>query len=110
MQADGYAASSSGSSGDNSRGGRSSGSRSSVTAEDFSLEIALGLYGLEHIEMMWERRLDTMALIGWGPGRIVVVFRGTNSLRNVLADLQVTALASVGCLTIVQAQSFCDEP
>lgn len=30
-----------------------------------------------------------MALLGWGPGRIVIVFRGTNSLKNVVADLQV---------------------
>ena len=39
--------------------------------------------------MLWERRLDTMALIAWGSNRIVVVFRGTNSLKNVLADLEV---------------------
>lgn len=67
-------------------GGRRS--RASVTAEDFSLEAAMGLYGLEHMEVMWERRLDTMALLGFGPGRIVLVFRGTNSLKNVVADLQ----------------------
>jgi hypothetical protein len=77
-----------------SRSGRGSlGRGDRVTADDFSLEVAQGLYGLEHIEMMWERRLDTFALIGWGPGRVVVVFRGTNSLRNVLADLQVWQLA-----------------
>ena len=39
--------------------------------------------------MLWERRLDTMALISWGANRIVVVFRGTNSLKNVKADLEV---------------------
>ena len=38
--------------------------------------------------MMWERRWDTVALVGWGPGRIVVVFRGTTTLKNVFADLQ----------------------
>ncbi|CAL8470482.1 g10024 [Coccomyxa elongata] len=64
------------------------GRRGRVTAEDFSLECAMGLYGLEHMEVMWERRHDTMALLGWGPGRIVIVFRGTNSLKNVVADLQ----------------------
>lgn len=44
---------------------------------------------------MWERRHDTMALLGWGPGRIVIVFRGTNSLKNVVADLQVRLLLQV---------------
>ena len=34
-----------------------------------------------------------MALLGWGPGRIVIVFRGTNSLKNVAADLQVQLLS-----------------
>ncbi len=63
-------------------------SRASVTAEDFSLDAAMGLYGLDHMEVMWERRLDTMALLGFGPGRVVLVFRGTNSLKNVVADLQ----------------------
>ena len=42
--------------------------------------------------MLWERRLDTMALIAWGSNRIVVVFRGTNSLKNVMADLEVRKL------------------
>ena len=54
-----------------------------------SLDTALRLYGLQRMEVLWERRLDTMALIAWGANRIVVVFRGTNSLKNVLADLEV---------------------
>ncbi|KAK9907744.1 hypothetical protein WJX75_009081 [Coccomyxa subellipsoidea] len=84
-----------GSTGPNSTSGSSEGASrgrraraASVTAEDFSLDAAMGLYGLEHMEVMWERRHDTMALLGWGPGRIVIVFRGTNSLKNVAADLQ----------------------
>lgn len=61
-------------------------------AEELSLDTAMRLYGLERMEVMWERRLDTMALIAWGNNRIVVVFRGTNSLKNVLADLEVRTL------------------
>ena len=59
-----------------------------------SLDTALKLYGLERMEVLWERRHDTMALIAWGHNRVVVVFRGTNSLKNVLADLEVPYPAS----------------
>lgn len=57
--------------------------------EDMSLDTALRLYDLERMEVLWERRHDSMALIAWGANRIVVVFRGTNSLKNILADLEV---------------------
>ncbi len=67
--------------------------RGQPKTEDFSLDTALRLYGLERMEVLWERRLDTMALIAWGSNRIVVVFRGTSSLKNVLADLEVTNTA-----------------
>ncbi len=53
--------------------------------------------------MMWERRWDTVALVGWGPGRIVVVFRGTTTLKNVFADLQAGTPLST---TAVFAQSL----
>ena len=48
----------------------------------------MALYNVEHMEVLWERRHDTMALLGWGPNKIVIVFRGTSTLRNVLADIQ----------------------
>jgi len=59
-----------------------------VAAKLNSLDFALGLYRLEELEMVWERRWDTVALVGWGPGRVVVAFRGTTTLKNVFADLQ----------------------
>ena len=83
------------SSGGGSRAGSAHGGRGAKRAwgqpraEELSLDTALRLYGLERMEVLWERRLDTMALIAWGANRIVVVFRGTNSLKNVLADLAV---------------------
>ena len=46
------------------------------------------LLGLEAHELLWEHRLDTKVLLGWGPGGIAVAFRGTASLRNALSDLQ----------------------
>lgn len=48
------------------------------------------LLGLEGHELIWEHRLDTKALVGWGPGGIAVAFRGTASWRNALSDLQVS--------------------
>lgn len=63
--------------------------------EDLSLDTALRLYDLERMEVLWERRYDTMALIAWGANRIVVVFRGTNSLKNILADLEVMLIVFV---------------
>ena len=53
------------------------------------LDVALGMYDLKHVEVFWERLHDTHALLAWGPSRLVVVFRGTASFANVLADLQV---------------------
>ena len=58
----------------------------------------MALYDLEHIEVLWERRHDTMALLGWGPNKIVIVFRGTSTLRNVLADMQARSLSPSSAL------------
>jgi hypothetical protein len=47
------------------------------------------LLGLDKFELIWERAEDTKVLLAWGRSRLVIAFRGTASLRNVLADLQV---------------------
>lgn len=39
---------------------------------------------------MWERKLDTKALMAWNDNTVVLSFRGTASFRNVLADLKVS--------------------
>lgn len=59
---------------------------------EFMLDTALGMYDLKHVEVFWERLHDTHALLAWGPSRCVIVFRGTASFANVLADLQVCLL------------------
>ena len=74
-----------------------SGNVAAAAAKLDSLDFALGLYRLEDLEMMWERLWDTVALVGWGPGRIVVVFRGTTTLKNVFADLQAWLLCCQWC-------------
>ena len=54
-----------------------------------TLETAMGLYGLTESESFWEVKQDTRCLVSWGGTRVVVAFRGTASMKNALADLQV---------------------
>ena len=46
------------------------------------------LYGLTSFELLWERERDTKALVAWNDDTVVLAFRGTASLRNVIADIQ----------------------
>ena len=54
-----------------------------------SLETAMSLYGLEESELFWEKKHDTKLLLAWNRNTFVVAFRGTASLVNALADVQV---------------------
>lgn len=54
-----------------------------------TLETAMSLYGLTESESFWEMKQDTRCLVSWGSGNVVVAFRGTASIKNALADLQV---------------------
>lgn len=58
-----------------------------------TLKIAMGLYGLTESESFWELKQDTRCLVSWGHRHVVVAFRGTASMKNALADLQVSLLA-----------------
>ena len=49
------------------------------------------LYGLTSFELLWERERDAKALMAWSDDTVVLAFRGTASLRNVIADIQVPA-------------------
>ena len=49
----------------------------------------MGMLGLEQVQLFWERSLDTKVLIGWSADTIVISVRGTASLRNAIADIQV---------------------
>eukprot|EP00884_Botryococcus_braunii_P022793 jgi/Botrbrau1/9198/Bobra.0236s0025.1 len=54
-----------------------------------SLETALTLYQLQQYRIIWEKKSDTKCLIAWNSSRVVLSFRGTASVTNVLMDLQV---------------------
>ena len=58
-------------------------------ASDLKLEVAMKLYKLEQSELFWEKALDTKLLMAWNGTCMVLVFRGTASMANALADLQV---------------------
>ena len=49
----------------------------------------MSLYGLEESELFWEKKHDTKLLLAWNRNTFVVAFRGTASLANALADIQV---------------------
>lgn len=54
-----------------------------------TLETAMSLYHLTESHSFWEIEQDTRCLIGSGNNTVVVAFRGTASMKNALADLQV---------------------
>jgi hypothetical protein len=55
----------------------------------FTLEVGMPLYGLQHLEMLWEPLHDTKCLVAWNSSTILLAFRGTVSLKNALSDAQV---------------------
>ena len=55
-----------------------------------SLEKVMQMFDLKHSELFWEKARDTKLLMAWNNDRIVIAFRGTASMSNVLSDVQVT--------------------
>jgi len=53
-----------------------------------TLQGAMRLYGLQHSELLHETSLDTKALLAWNEDTVVLSFRGTVSLKNVLTDMR----------------------
>jgi hypothetical protein len=50
---------------------------------------ALELFGLQQCECLYEPSTDTKGLIAWGgSGIILLAFRGTASMQNVLTDIK----------------------
>lgn len=59
------------------------------TRAGFNSPTALAMWQLDHFDMVWEKSLDTKAIVGWNHNTVVLAFRGTASMTNVMADLQV---------------------
>ena len=78
-----------------------SGTANSTCAAQTSLtlERALSLYQMDTSKTFYEVSQDTRCLVGWGSNSVVVAFRGTASVRNALADLQVLHCALL-CLNV----------
>lgn len=58
--------------------------------------IALPLFGLSQFETVWDDGTDTHACIGYSSTQAVVAFRGTQTLQNVITDLQTWQVALPG--------------
>ena len=93
---------------------------SSFTAQTtLTLETAMSLYGLTDSQSFWETEQDTRCLLGWGSNTVVVAFRGTASMKNALADVQVPSpctslpappLPSPRKLWNLSSYNLCTEP
>ena len=61
------------------------------------------LYNVKHVEMLWEREHDSLALIGWGHKRLVLALRGSPSLKRTMGSLAVSR-------AIVDGTVLCNMP
>ena len=58
---------------------------------EMNVDVALGLYGLNQHMLLWKKKLDAKCLVTWNTETktIVLAFRGTASMANVLSDIEV---------------------
>lgn len=49
----------------------------------------MGLYKLEHLELVQDPITSTKCLVAWGPTTCIVVFRGTANKQNAKLDAKV---------------------
>ncbi len=71
------------------------------------LPTALSLYGLTDSELFWELQTDTRCLMGWSQDKIVVSFRGTASMKNAVADMQVIWQTTLWTVVLSEALPLC---
>jgi hypothetical protein len=60
-----------------------------IEPSDFTPATSLPLYDLQHHEILWQREVDAKCVVSWNDHTVVLAFRGTASLSNVVADLKV---------------------
>jgi hypothetical protein len=54
-----------------------------------SVEEALELYELKHFDCIEEKETDSKVVFGWNDALLVVAFRGTKTVANVITDIKV---------------------
>ena len=59
-----------------------------------ALQYAMHMYGLTSTEEVWDRGMDTRAVLAWGQGTLLIAFKGTSSTENVKTDLKVATRGS----------------
>ncbi|GMH46106.1 hypothetical protein BSKO_14070 [Bryopsis sp. KO-2023] len=59
-----------------------------VEKSPFNLETAMELYKLNNYEMFLEPSHDTKVLLAWSNDTVLLAFRGTKTVKNVVADLK----------------------
>ena len=59
-------------------------------AKRASEEVAMGLYNLQHLELLRDPLTSTKCLVAWGPDTCVIAFRGTVNKQNAVHDVRVS--------------------
>ena len=54
----------------------------------------MGLYNLEHLELLTDPVTSTKCLVGWGQDTCVVAFRGTANKQNAKYDVKVILISN----------------
>jgi len=57
--------------------------------QELRKKFALDLYRLNHFDVVSSKNLDSKAIVGWKDDCIVISFRGTSSMVNVMSDVRV---------------------
>jgi len=63
-----------------------------VSESQYSLKTAMQLFGLRNYELFHEELHDTKLIVAHNDEIVLLTFRGTSSLKNVLADLQISRI------------------
>ena len=66
---------------------------------------------LTNFQLFWEKSLDTKLILAWSRSTVVLAFRGTASMANVLADIQVRTFLRLSAFkTFLRYELSCQLP
>lgn len=60
-----------------------------VPQSPFKSKKAIELFSLSNFDVVWEPKLNTKAIVGWSKDKVVIAFRGTTSMSNLMSDVQI---------------------